>query len=461
MPCDIDDTIAAIATPPGGAWRGVVRISGPRSVACVATCFTPDSDVNLSRLCRATVIAGALQIPGIRSPLPCAAYLWPTPRSFTRQPAAELHTLGSPPLLEAVVETLCTVGARPASPGEFTLRAFLAGRIDLTQAEAVLGVIDANSAGQLDVALAQLAGGMARPIVALRDALLDLRAELEAGLDFVDEDVEFISTAQLERQLATAARTVAQLARRMAERRAARPAVQVVITGQPNVGKSSLLNALVGRRVALTGPQGGTTRDVLTARLDLDGLACQLVDTAGRTHDHLPSGPERSAQEMARTARNRAVVRLFCVDAGRPLDRWERSQIKRAAELAQIVVLTKVDQPRGTDLAGPAVATSSRTGQGIATLRACLREAVLAALHRPTSTEPGSVVADTAARCRESLHRTATAVARARRLAATGGGEELVAAELGDAIAQLGKVVGVVYTDDLLDRVFGRFCIGK
>lgn len=461
MPCDIDDTIAAIATPPGGAWRGVVRISGPETAACLAACFTPDSQVDLSQLRRAVAIAGALRIPGVSSPLPCAAYFWPTARSFTRQPVAELHTIGSPPLLEAVVEAVCTCGARPATPGEFTLRAFLAGRIDLAQAEAVLGVIDATDAAQFDVALAQLAGGMSRPISALRETLLNLHAELEAGLDFVAEDIELMTSQELLRQLATAARTVAQIARKMIQRRTARPAVQVAITGQPNVGKSSLLNALVGDRVALTAPGPGTTRDLVTRQLNLDGLVCQLVDTAGVAGETLPCGPEREAQEMARTAREHAVTRLFCVDSSRPLSRWERGQIECRGKLQQVVVLTKADLPRRTDLAVPAVATSSRTGQGIAHLRERLRATLDAAADRPAAATADAVVVDTALRCRVSLHRTATAVARARQLASAEGGDELVIEELREAIAELGKVVGVVYTDDLLDRIFGRFCIGK
>ncbi len=214
-----DDTIAAIASPPGGAARGIVRVCGPSAVNCVATCFEPDNDRNsyefrycdrldISHIRFPTAVFGQLRLHGVHSPLPADLLLWPTSRSYARQPTAELHTLGSPPLLEAVLRQVCAAGARLARPGEFTLRAFLAGRLDLTQAEAVLGVIDAADRRELDAALAQLAGGLGGPLGQLRERLLDLLAHLEAGLDFADEAIEFSGAADLERQLAEAANEV-------------------------------------------------------------------------------------------------------------------------------------------------------------------------------------------------------------------------------------------------------------
>ena len=159
----LDETIVAIASPPGGGARGIVRLRGPNLRGCLENCFRPDPPAQLGSLVRATVVPGFLSLSDFASPLPCELYLWPGKRSYTGQPVAEVHTLGSPPLLEAVVRAACRGGARPAEPGEFTLRAFLAGRIDLTQAEAVLGVIDAAGAAELDAALTQLAGGLAAP----------------------------------------------------------------------------------------------------------------------------------------------------------------------------------------------------------------------------------------------------------------------------------------------------------
>jgi tRNA modification GTPase len=429
------------------------------------------------------------------SPLPCELYLWPGGRSYTGQPVAEIHTVGSPPLLEAVVQAICAAGARLAEPGEFTLRAFLVGRIDLTQAEAVLGVIDAADPGQLDVALVQLAGGLAGPLHRLRDRLLDLLANLEAGLDFTDQDLPSITAEELTRQLGEAAEEVAKLGRQMASRGEAAPAVRAVLVGWPNVGKSSLFNVLTRQAGALVSEHPGTTRDYLTAELDLGGVKCQLIDTAGMGPEPIgqvavaaaPRSIEQAAREAARRQSRQADVRIFCLECTRPLNDWERNELEQGAGSSLVVVLTKIDVGSGQCAGGSgqnrlcataspeavpsltpgeallaskqwhtAVPTSSLTGEGIDLLRDELRRAVLSA--GVSGTE---VVAGTALRCRESLRLAAASLKRARRIARRGTGEELVAAEVRVALSEVGKVVGAVYTDDVLERIFSRFCIGK
>ena len=218
MAFNTDDTICAIATAPGGAGRGIVRVSGPAAVAIAARLFQFDRKLDRSTSIRhATALSGRvrLEIDAIPHDLPCDLFLWPTNRSYTREPIAELHTIGSAPLLGSLVSAVCQSGARLAEPGEFTLRAFLAGRLDLTQAEAVLGVIDARGSEDLDAALVQLAGGLARPLDRLRDELLQLLAELEAGLDFVEEDIEFISPAVLHERLESAVQLLDEVAEQM------------------------------------------------------------------------------------------------------------------------------------------------------------------------------------------------------------------------------------------------------
>jgi tRNA modification GTPase len=455
----LDDTIAAISTAAGGAARGMIRLSGPSVVECLAKDFRPAAPVALAKVRAPRVIEGAFRLLDGRE-LPCEFYLWPGARSYTRQPVAELHTLGSPPLLDALLRAVCRAGARLAEPGEFTLRAFLAGQLDLTQAEAVLGVIDAQGEGQLQTALAQLAGGVSTPMTRLRERLLDLLAHLEAGLDFVEEDIEFISADELESQLAAAEDAVRHIVARMESRGETSAGPRVVLVGWPNAGKSSLFNALAGDARAIVSDHPGTTRDYLLARIQIDGLDCELVDTAGvepPATNHQPPTTNSiagTAQEMTREQHGRAQLRLLCLDSTRPLNAWEREQLAR--DEAQLLVLTKADQPRATDLDRAALPTSSLSGAGLDALRAAIARAAGESL----SDEAG-VVSGTAARCAESLRLAAAALQTARALTAAGAGEELAAAELRSALDHLGQVLGAVYTDDVLDRVFSRFCIGK
>jgi tRNA modification GTPase len=496
----LDDTIAAIASPPGGAARGIIRLSGPIAHQCamqffepavgrvsnssknvgVAVVLPPPSDgqgaaVQLPP--QRTVIEGALRLPGLFSPLPCDLYLWPDRRSYTGQPVAEIHTLGSPPLLDAALRTLCAAGARPAEPGEFTLRAFLAGRIDLTQAEAVLGVIDAADPRELHVALSQLAGGLAGPLHRLRETLVELLAHLEAGLDFADEDVAFIAPAELRRQLADAARNVAALARQMASRSETAQRPRVVLVGRPNSGKSSLFNALIGHAGALVSEHPGTTRDYLTAELHLDGIDCRLIDTAGvgatgvspvfrdEHGQDARATIETAASAASIEQRAQAHVRVLCLDATQSAACRATFQFASKNKPVEnrpyhdtpcIVAWTKADAARPDDSMPGAVATSSISGEGLDALRAAIRAALLGA-----SAAGGEVVSATAVRCRRSLALAARCLARARKLARARQSEELVAAEIRAALEELGKVVGAVYTDDILDRIFSRFCIGK
>lgn len=457
MVYSLDDTIAAIASARGGAARGIVRISGPAAAECLAAIVRrPSIPAPWRETPQAIVFQAELELAGL-APLPADVIFWPNQRSYTGQPAAEIHTLGSPPLLQHLLEALCAAGARLAERGEFTLRAFLSGRIDLTEAEAVLGAIEAADDRQLDAALVQLAGGIAEPLRRLRQSILGLLAHLEAGLDFPDEDLPFLNRADLRQQLQAAVAEVKRLAERMAKRLESSQTVRGVLTGRPNVGKSSLFNALARDVQALVSNVPGTTRDYLVADLDFDGVRCRLIDTAGI--DERAGRPaddvERAARELAECQSGAADVLLVCVERG-AARAAARSADHPGAGPCRIVVETKADLRPPQSASPAAVVTSARTGAGIAELESRVREAVLAA-----SSGEGDVVAGTAVRCRAALQAASAALHAALRLAVAGGGDELIAAEMRVALGALGRVVGAVYTDDLLDQIFSRFCIGK
>lgn len=447
--------------------RGIVRISGVEAETCWRS-FVELTDAGANERTaisttqrRAAVYDAHLALPAPWPRVPCWLFWWPGSQSYTRQPTAEIHCWGATPLLEATLDAACRGGARLARPGEFTLRAFLAGRLDLTQAEAVLGVIDARGQRELDVALSQLAGGLAAPLAALRTRWLELLAHLEAGLDFVEEDIEFISEAAIAAELRKSRAELSELESRLERRAVAEATPRIVLEGLPNVGKSSLLNALTGEQAALVADVPGTTRDYVVRETDLGGRRVQLVDTAGWEPIEDESSISGAAQRATAQQRTRATLRLLCLDGSRPLTAVEKSWLDHAPHGPRELVITKTDRrdqlPERESLRRRgAVEVSAQTGQGLQALRERIAGWLAA-----TEDDESTVVAGTAARCRESVRRAGESLARADELLATGGGEELLAVEMRCALDELGQVIGAVYTDDILDVIFSRFCIGK
>ncbi len=461
MIADVDQSIAAIASPPGRGLRGVIRISGPDIADQLSTCFQADCGTPLTRVTRRCVIRGEFLTGPPLVRVPVDLLYWPTAASYTRQRSAEIHTTGSVPLLSELMRTLHQHGIRQARPGEFTLRAFLAGRLDLFRAEAVLGVIDATSQQEVEVALKQLCGGLSGPIDQLRDQLLGLLAQIEAGLDFADEDIEFISQAEIVRQLANAHALLDDTVHQMGQRQWQQHRYRVVLVGRPNVGKSCLLNALVGQPAALVSHQAGTTRDYVIGTLEESGITLELMDTAGLTEsakgryrgdavdERIQDAAQIASNELSRTAH----LRLFCVDASRRLDPWERDAL--AVDDKTLIVQTKCDLPVYQSIDG-AIQVSSVSGLGLAELRRAIFGR-LAGSAESTS----QMVQSTATRCRESLLRAQLELVEAEALARSAAGDEIVAASLRGILDELAVVSGRIYTDDVLDQVFSRFCIGK
>jgi tRNA modification GTPase len=358
-----DDTIVAVSSAPGPGARAVVRVSGPKTRAVVESVFRasgghrqesgdrgqgtvsnaiPVSSLSPGKPPARRVIGGSLTVSGVHSPLPATLYFFPGPRSYTGQDLAELHTIGSPPLVERLVADLLNAGARSARPGEFTLRAFLAGKKDLPQAEAVHAVIEAGTDADLRLALAQLAGGVTQPLHALRDDLLNLLADLEAALDFADEDIEFVGKPETLARITTAIDQLTALARQLDDRTVSGRPVRVALVGLPNAGKSSLFNALAGGD-AIVSPIPGTTRDYLTKRLDLAGVPVELIDTAGWQDS--ADTIEEQAQRLGREQTTHADVILWCDEHG---EFGAEDAARLAATGAEVIrVRTKCDLASG------------------------------------------------------------------------------------------------------------------
>ncbi len=456
---DADDTIVAIASPTSPAPRGVVRMSGDKTVTILKQMGVHCEEIKTPRR-----LATHIELGSPLGTIPVDVMVWPTHRSYTGQPSAELHTYGSLPLLRGLVDKAGLCGARPARPGEYTMRAFLAGRLDLTQAEAVLGVIEAEQRGTLDHALRQLSGNLSQPLERMRSSLLDLLADVEAGLDFVDEDISFISDKDLVDRLSAIAVELEQTLRLMQNRGGGSARISVALCGPPNAGKSCLINRLADKQVAIVAAVAGTTRDTVTVDIELQGNHVTLIDTAGIEQAETEVSMQSQAQSRRSTSESR--VRLWCVDSTSDDFAANASELKELAnrtrkpQTIDLWIATKMDAAMNSTLTSdpdlPWIQCSALNGDGIDSLKKSICEN----LKQHDAEEIGSVVG-TAARCSQSLHQAIAAIQQAIQLTTHQEGHEFVSAELRTVAQCLGEVTGTVYTDDILDRVFGRFCIGK
>lgn len=440
MSLDPNDTIVALASARGAGARAVLRLSGHDAFRVARKYFESAETIDESRR---RVYTGAIHLADL-PPWPCGLSLWPAPRTYNGQPMAELHVQSAPPLVERLIGELLQAGARAAEPGEFTLRAFLAGKRDLPRAEAVHAVISATNRDQLTQALAQMAGGVSQPLAGLRDDLLNFLADVEAGLDFSDEDLSFVDQAEVLNRIANGLAQLTTLRRQLEQRAIGGAVFCVVLAGEPNAGKSSLFNALGGAS-ALVSDEPGTTRDYLVKRLDLDGLSIDLVDTAGWQKVDEMIG--RQAQSLGERETQAADLVLWCIEAGRSSEAAESTRVRGVDVM---MVATKCD------LASPGagqVPTSAKMGTGLVELRSLIvKQAQVAA-------QPA--LAPSLSRCRHHVESCLEHMRKAHHLTLFEEPPELLALELRGALDQVGALVGAVYTDDLLDRIFSRFCIGK
>jgi tRNA modification GTPase len=446
-----DDTIVAIATPPGRGGLGVVRISGSDACEVAGRMLIRDKPLQ-PRYATFTRVRAADTDPQ-RSVDKVIATWFPAPRSYTGEHVVELSTHGSPIILQQVLKSAIGAGARLARPGEFTLRAFVHGKMDLIQAEAVADLIDAVTPLQARVAFDQLEGTLTAKIAAVDARLLDLVARLEASLDFPDEGYHFIEPKAIASVVTSVIDDLDGLLKSSAHGRLIREGATVVIAGRANVGKSSLFNALVGHPRAIVTETAGTTRDLVTETCDIDGLRVTLVDTAGvrDTTDRI------EIEGVWRGTRAREVADLIVVvlDAAEPLMPDDARLLTETTSRTRVIVANKSDQPavwRRED----ATCVSATSGYGLA----ALRRTIAAALSGGESLRDSNAM--TNVRHTALLEHARANLARAR--AATehdGISEEFLLVDLHAARASLGEVVGTHTSEDVLEHIFERFCIGK
>lgn len=448
-------TIVAVSSPPGASPRGLVRASGEGSFALLSPRAGVVAGPDLASPRERGVAAVRLSIgfAGRAIEVPAILLRFPGPRSFTGEDSFEIAIAGHPALLEAVAETLCAAGrrigaaVRRAEPGEFSRRAFERGRIDLSQAEGIAAAIAAEGDAELAAAALLRRGRMHREAEGIAEGIAELLALVEAGIDFADEEgvVAIPPAALVEGLDAIASRIGPLLAAPAAEAPPSRP--MVLLCGPPNAGKSALFNALLGRRRAVESPLAGTTRDLLAEPLAIEHggsrVEVLLADAAG---EESAAGPFGESMQSARAEAERlAALRLRCHprDAGPPPPCGE----------GDLLVVTKADlSGDGAPRLG-GVATSARTGEGLA----ALREAILGRLAEAAAPDAGSLLE----RHRGHLSACLERIGEASALAAAEASAELVAAVLREAIAEASAIAGRIEPDDLLGRIFSRFCIGK
>lgn len=445
------ETIAAIATPPGRGAVGVLRLSGPaaRAIAEEICGGLPAPRTAAVRAFRDA--GGAILDRGL-------ALVFVAPHSYTGEDVVELQGHGGPVIMDLLLRAACALGARSARPGEFSERAFLNGRLDLAQAEAVADLIDASSAQAARAAQRSLEGELSRRVAALVEELTQLRMFVEGALDFSDEDVNWLADDGLRQRLAALLEHLRALLRDCAQGRRLREGMVVALSGQPNVGKSTLLNRLAGSEAAIVTDIAGTTRDVLRENIVLDGMPLTVVDTAGLRDSDDPV--EREGIRRAWKALVQAELALFLVDDRAGVTAQDRALLEKfPANTRRLVVRNKCD------LSGAApgafaqdgedhLRLSASTGIGIEELVAKIREAAGLA-----SGSEGLFSART--RHVDALRRSLGYVQDAQQRLTEGATPELAAEELRLAQDALSEITGAFSSDDLLGRIFGAFCIGK
>jgi len=436
------DTIVAAATPPGSGGVGVVRISGDRTEQIARRMLGSLPEPRTATYRNFRNAAGDIVDAGI-------ALYFPTPASFTGESVLELQGHGGPLVIALLVDAVTTLGARQATPGEFSKRAYLNDKLDLVQAEAIADLIGSGTAQAARAALRSLSGAFSTAVDALAEQLVRLRMHVEAAIDFPEEEIDFLSDEKLAQRVEECDEAFATLLAGARQGRMLRDGYQVVIVGKPNAGKSSLLNLLSGQEAAIVTEVAGTTRDILREQIDIDGLAVELVDTAGLRND--PDRIEKEGIRRARKALESADAVLWIQDASDP----DHGDIEEGLPdgVPVTVVRNKIDLV-DVDRTDGAVCLSAKTGEGLDDLRRRIRE-----LAGYKNQGEGAFTARR--RHLEALRKARQHFNTGRDALRQSRAGELFAEELRLSQQALGEITGTVSSDELLGRIFSEFCIGK
>jgi tRNA modification GTPase len=456
------ETIVAIATPPGEGAIGIVRLSGPAVRTITKRLFRSRRAETAEGMVPYRLTLGSLHDPDSgRAIDEVMTVFMPGPKSYTGEDMVEFQAHGGRAVLAGIVGSSLAAGARPASPGEFTRRAFLNGRLDLAQAEAVIDLILSRSRGAREAALGQLGGRLSAAIGALCDSLGDMAAAVEATIEFGEDEglEEPLPPAPIENAIGT----VRELLAGEGEGRVLREGLQVTFAGRTNVGKSSIINILVNSSRSIVTPHPGTTRDTVESPLNLEGISALLIDTAG-------FGPPRDAveEEGIRRSRERLItadLAVVVLDSSEPLDESDRDLLDSTRCRPSLVVLNKSDLPALVDAGEvrqlaqdrPVVETSAKTGAGLEELRRVLGRSARSLFPRPAGEDPIL----TNSRHADALRRTLAALERAKENLERQSPIDMLASDIRAALSSLGEITGETVTEEILDRVFSNFCVGK
>ncbi len=450
----MSDTIAAISTAFGEAAISVLRLSGPEALRVAGAVFRGRKPVE--QLPPRVQHLGAVVDRAGRTVDSALLTAFHAPASYTGEDVVEISCHGGILVTRRILELLLAVGARSAEPGEFTQRAFLNGKLDLTQAEAVMDLIHAQSELAMQAATQQLEGRLGRTAEDLRTELIGLAAHLEAYIDFPDEDISPDTGAALLGRMAAAQSQIRSLLDTAEHGRILRSGARTVICGAPNVGKSSLLNLLTGFERAIVSPVAGTTRDTIEEMLHIHGLPFRLVDTAG-LREHTSDFIEQHGMERTRKELAQADVILEVVDGSVPQAEAHRVPLPPGKKRAHVVILNKADLGIHASWEGvPAVALSSASGQGVEALRSAMRDAAWSG-----ATSPEAQMVAINARHQACFNRAALALGEAAEAFRSGEGTEFVALHVREAMQAVGEVTGRVDVEEILGVIFSTFCIGK